>query len=217
MNARSKAAIVLHGEYSKPDDLWAWTEGADVVIAADGAADTLMSLGIDPDIVIGDLDSLRVDSREELREKLVQVEDQDSTDFQKALAYACEQCSAVSVAVLAYEGKRVDHMLSAIFASAGYAGRVRLRLISGDSQGHVLGEGAHRLTTRAALRVSLLPLGEVRIEQGDGLEYAVTGLSLAIGGRDGVSNRAVGDEVALEISRGTLVAFVERFDEEEKW
>jgi thiamine pyrophosphokinase len=86
MKISEKVAIVLHGEYSKPDDLWAWSQEADMIIAADGAADTLLSLGIKPDVVIGDMDGIRSDTLDGLPEgAVVREEDQESTDFQKAL------------------------------------------------------------------------------------------------------------------------------------
>lgn len=218
MKKSERVAIVLHGEFSKPDDLWAWSEEADMVIAADGAADTLLSLGIKPDIVIGDMDGILAETLNSLPEdSVVRDEDQNSTDFQKALRYAKDVAQAESVAVLAYEGSRVDHMLSSLFFSAALASELAIRFVGNESQALVLAEGRHTVSVTAGTRVSLLPLGTATVGNASGFEYDVEGVTLSVGGRDGVSNRANGNEISLTISSGAVLAFVQRFDGEEQW
>src|SRR5688572_9079688 len=119
MQKSDKVAIVLHGDLGRTDDLWTWTKEADVVVAADGAADVLLSLGIRPDIVIGDMDGILEETLSVLPEAaVINQPDQNSTDFQKALRHVHENFDVKSVAVLSYEGTRVDHMLSALLTAA---------------------------------------------------------------------------------------------------
>lgn len=218
MKKADRVAIVLHGEFNKPDDLWAWTGEADMVIATDGAADTLLTLGIKPGIVIGDMDGIRNDTLASLPEDaIVKSDDQDSTDFQKALDYATDALQAKNVAVLAYEGSRVDHMLSSLFTPAPYADTMSIRFVGREAQVLVMGKGTHEFPAKAGLRISLLPLGAVTIETATGLTYPIDGLTLFVGGRDGISNEATHDAVTLEISSGALLAFVQRFDGEPRW
>jgi len=218
MKISEKVAIVLHGEYSKPDDLWAWSEEADLVIAADGAADTLLTLGIKPDIVIGDMDGIRGDTLASLpNESVIRIDDQNSTDFQKALHYAKDSAGAKRVAVLAYEGSRVDHMLSGMFYARAFAEKTAIRFVGRDAQALVLGEAIHSIRVEKGIRFSILPLGVATIRAATGLAFDLEELTLSIGGRDGISNLTTSDEVSLEIADGALVAFVQRFAGEARW
>ncbi len=218
MQKSDKVAIVLHGDLGKSDDLWTWTKEDDMVVAADGAADVLMSLGIRPALVIGDMDGILPQTLELLPETAVtKLLDQNSTDFQKALRHVHDNFYVKSLAVLSYEGTRVDHMLSALFTAAAYTDKMRLRFVGSDAQAIVLGPGEHLLDTRPDIRVSLLPLGTVTVETATGLTYNADGMTFSVGASDGISNVATGDRVGLNISAGSLVAFVERFEGEAHW
>jgi len=216
MGVSEKAAIVLNGDFVVPADIRTWTAEADVTIAADGGVNALMSLGVEPDFVAGDMDSIRhVTLGQFLRSPLVRLDDQDLTDFQKVIEFACNELGSTRIAVLAYEGNRVDHMLSTLFVEPPKG--VSLRFVGRDAQAIRLGPGVHRLKMPEGNRLSLLPLGEVLIEASSGLKYDVSGITLAIGGRDGVSNVATEAEVELTITSGDLLAFVQRFEGEDHW
>lgn len=174
----------------------------------------MAEIGLVPNIVVGDLDGIDEQVRASLAEgTIVQVTNQDTTDFQKCLAY-CRERGATEIAVLNYEGRRVDHMLSGLFAASAQGG---IRFVGADAQAQFLAQGRHRLATSAGIRVSLIPLEPTRVVAASGLEYDPTGIELTVGGRDGISNRALGDEVSLEIGAGRLIAFVERFEGEPCW
>src|SRR5688572_13673865 len=112
-----RVAIVLHGDYGHSEDIRLWTSEADYVVAADGAADVLLELGISPSIVIGDLDGIRADTIQELPpDSMIAHDDQSTTDFQKACAFVKRRFSGASIAVLNFEGSRLDHVLSTLFS-----------------------------------------------------------------------------------------------------
>ena len=59
------------------------------ILAADGAANTLIHNGITPNVIIGDLDSLNHDIVRNIR--IVKDFDQNSTDFEKIMEYCFQQ------------------------------------------------------------------------------------------------------------------------------
>ena len=213
MRMSGRVALVLHGDYVDAADLRLWCSDADKIVAADGAADVLFEHGITPDHVVGDMDGIRADTLQELPpESLVLQDDQNTTDFQKSLKFCQENLGAESVAVLNFEGRRVDHMLSAMY-SAGQG----VRFVGRDAIGVVLEKGDEELAVRKGIRISLLPLPYAKIGSASGLLYDASGLSFEIGGRDGISNEATGDIVSLTIAHGRLIAFVQRFEGETRW
>eukprot|EP01031_Cornospumella_fuschlensis_P053214 gene53214-64999_t len=55
------------------------------IVGADSGADRLLRLGVTPEAVIGDMDSLSTDARAQLADRLFPIAEQDTTDFDKAL------------------------------------------------------------------------------------------------------------------------------------
>ena len=82
------------------------------VIAADGGANRLLSHGIRPDLVIGDMDSISSSSKRELEDVLLEDNNINSTDLEKAFDYAKEQ-NASRITIIGWAGGRVDHTLAA--------------------------------------------------------------------------------------------------------
>ncbi|MDD4542133.1 MAG: thiamine pyrophosphokinase [Eubacteriales bacterium] len=80
-------AVALAGKCADIDGVTRLCPLADIIIAADGGADNLLSAGIDPDWVIGDNDSAQMS----LPEKSIQIlfpQDKDYTDGELALSLA---------------------------------------------------------------------------------------------------------------------------------
>ena len=65
-------------------------KSAERVIACDGAYARLKSLGIEPDFVVGDCDSISDEDRRALGSKLVRVDEQETNDLEKAFRFAIE-------------------------------------------------------------------------------------------------------------------------------
>lgn len=76
------------------------------IVAADGAANKLHEIGIMPDIVIGDLDSIRTSENF----KILHAPSQDESDFQKSLNYV-KQNQLLPTIILGADGGFIDHIL----------------------------------------------------------------------------------------------------------
>src|SRR5262249_43011488 len=117
------------------------------VIAADSGLDHALAAGLQPDLVVGDLDSVSPEGLAWARQHDVPVDaypaDKDMTDTEIAL-HAAAAAEVDAVLLLAGEGDRLDHSLSAI-TSLGHAsmawcehiearwGRALLRVVRGPS------------------------------------------------------------------------------------
>jgi thiamine pyrophosphokinase len=168
-------------------------------VAADGGAGAALAAGLMPEAVIGDFDSLSDAVRDSLPpERLHQVGEQDSTDFDKAL----RSIAAPAVLAVGFLGARVDHQLAAFNT-----------LVQGhDSPCVLIGEtevifhltDAVELPTQAGDVVSLFPMQDVQ-GRSAGLEWPIDGLQMSPMGRIGTSNRAVGPMRLAPEGAGLLV------------
>ena len=107
--------MVLAG-ISPSIELLSWRmEEADYSIAVDGGFLSFRQADLLPNLLIGDLDSL---SETELKSikyanfQVLQISDQNTTDFEKALNWVSQNMKTKHLIVLGGLGKRSDHMIT---------------------------------------------------------------------------------------------------------
>lgn len=158
---------------------------APIVVAADGGADACVAAGVSPVAVIGDMDSVGSAARAAPGIRFIEITEQDSTDFDKALG----RIRAPFVLAVGFTGGRLDHTLAVFSSLAKSMGPPTLVLGARD----VIFAAPSRLSLNvpAGTRVSLFPLAEVR-GRSEGLAWPIEGLTLSPMGRIGTSNVATG-------------------------
>ena len=183
---------VVGGGGLRPEDLKAAISLAPSVIAADGAANRLMDLGIAPAAVIGDMDSLNDPGSLPAESRIVPIAEQDTTDFEKCL-YATQAPLYLGVG---FTARRVDHML-AVFHGMLARPEKRVVLLGEADAIALVPPCGIRLDMRPGTRVSVFPLTPVRAVRSDGLEWPLDDLDLRVGRQVGTSNRAIAEQVEI--------------------
>lgn len=99
----------------------------DYVIAADGDARHCLNLGIRPDLIIGDMDSIDPDAESTYSgiEKISFRREKDSTDTECAIDKSLKR-NYSQVTIFGGVGGRVDHTIGNLALAVKYAGRVAL-------------------------------------------------------------------------------------------
>ena len=204
-----KAVIVASGSHA-PSDRRALT-GADLVIAADGGADWLATVGSSPDRVVGDLDSVNPDVVHHLAKAGIEVErhptDKDASDLELSLA-AAVAAGADEVVVLGGLGGDLDHLAAKLLllGSDLAAGRAT-SLVHDRTTARMLAGPAHlELEAPAGSRVSLLAVG-VPAEgvTTRGLRWGLEDARLAPGSSRGLANVVLEAPAAVTITGGRLL------------
>ncbi|MBI9105501.1 MAG: thiamine diphosphokinase [Spirochaetales bacterium] len=115
MNTRT-ALIFTGGKGPSPDNVDKVIHGAVFSIAADSGWDLAKRLGIEPDIFIGDMDSLEDhDGLKQISDdrKLIFPIDKDFTDTELALKYLNER-KYRDIVLIGGGGGRIDHLMAII-------------------------------------------------------------------------------------------------------
>ena len=85
------------------------------VVAVDGGLDAMEKLGLSPDCIVGDFDTIEADRLRPYREQGIRFEthrpEKDYTDTELAVLYALELPDVTRIVVLGALGKRFDHAL----------------------------------------------------------------------------------------------------------
>lgn len=211
MNARiTKTLLASHrpvtlvgGGAVEADDLATALAAAPELVAADGGADTALAAGHVPKLVIGDLDSISDAALAQVPQSaVVEISEQDSTDFDKAL----RSIRAPLVLGVGFTGARIDHQLSAMNTLVRRADHPCI-LIGGDELIFSVPR-SFSVELEAGDTVSLFPLSRVS-GRSQGLEWPIDGLVLSPDGRVGTSNRALGS-IALHLDRTGLIGILPR-------
>jgi thiamine pyrophosphokinase len=179
------------------------------VVCADGGANVAARLGIRPDLIIGDCDSVLPKTwRQFSSVPLLQILDQENTDLEKALDYLLKK-NIRSVVVLGATGKRADHAFANLSILAKYG--KKLDLIFRDDDGEIFAlpkRWSGEVGTGTI--ISLLPLGKCTGITTAGLKYPLKNESLALGVREGLSNEAIADTLKIRVRTGKLLLFLGR-------
>ena len=176
----------------------------DLVIAADKGYDRALSLGITPDITVGDFDS-RGSAPE--AENLVRLQvRKDDTDVGHAVELGFERGYSEFV-VYGAVGGLLDHSFANIVIAQDIALRSGRALFIGEEFSFtVLHDGGLRFEPVESGRVSVFALGDTaRGVSIKGLSYEVDDIDLPRTSHLGVSNAFIGQEARISARRGDLL------------
>lgn len=205
-----RAVIFVNGEVHDYTALAAWLRPGDYLIGADGGTRHILALGLRPDAVVGDLDSLEAETVTELAASGVEIERYPVAKNQTDLELAIERglaAGAADILLLGALGGRLDQTLANLLILAQREWPARLRLAEGDQLAQVL-RGGQSLTLHAApgSTVSAIPLSPaVTGITYNGLEYPLLDATLALGSTRGVSNVVASSPATITIKEGVLL------------
>lgn len=195
-----KAVIIAAGSAEFID-----TDGAGIIIAADGGYDNALRLGVMPDLFVGDMDSVteKVDI-----EKVILNKEKDFTDTEVAIEEAVLR-GYDRIDIYGATGTRLDHTLANIFMMKKYLSRnVDVRIIDLHNKMRAI-RGDNTFSGLKGKTVSFIPADTVVSGVTlSGFKYPLSDRDVEIGVTLTVSNVAVSDEVHVNIKNGTLIMII---------
>ncbi|MEM7506765.1 MAG: thiamine diphosphokinase [Pseudomonadota bacterium] len=179
---------------------------APYLVAADGAADRLGELGATPDVVIGDMDSIHHRERLPATTRLLELAEQETTDFEKCL-YATEAPLYLGIG---FSGRRMDHSLAVLNAMLRHPEKQVVLIGEVEVMAFAQPNTLMRLALHPGASVSFFPLSPVAGTHSEGLVWPIDGLEMAPDGQIGTSNAAQLAEVAFRFDRPGALVMLER-------
>jgi thiamine pyrophosphokinase len=209
------ALVVADGRVADPAVLeraWpGWSDGVDLVVAADGGARHAERLGRPIDRWVGDADSLGEAALDALAASGVAIDRRstakDETDAELAvLAVVAAGADRITV-VGALGGSRFDHALGNVWLLALPAlARRDVRLVDAEARIRLVGPGRADLGGRVGDGVSLLPFaGDAVGVSTTGLRYPLSDEPLIAGPARGLSNIRDASDASLLVRSGRIL------------
>lgn len=199
------ALVVACGTWPSPEVVQELAKQADHVVACDGALAVCEEYGLQADVLLGDMDSIKPEQRVAFMENGGTVIDrpaQDANDLSKALAYL-EGLSVEACSVLGATGGDPQHEWANLLSCA--ASSLHITCIGTDHVFHFLNQGVnHSIEIGKGYEFSLFALPTANEIHLSGASFQLKGERLDMGSR-GLHNVAVEHAIDLFFGEGRLM------------
>jgi thiamine pyrophosphokinase len=178
--------------------------GYNILICADGGANSAYKMKLVPDYIIGDLDSVKEDVLKAFSStsEIIRIPRQNDTDVEKCLKFAIRKKIKEAV-LLGVTGDRLDHTFCNLGILIKFFHKIKLRIIAENSILQPL-TGLNELITVPNEIISIYGLDPDTKIISRGLKYRLNNIPLPFGNKESTSNRALGSKVTLDVKGGII-------------
>ncbi len=183
----------------------------DFIICVNGGCGYALAMGIKPDLVIGDMDSLNPDVQEKIRQldpRLIKHPSmKDKSDLELAIDKAVEMKPGEIVIIGALGGVRADHaFINMLLLYIPLQHNISARIVDRNHDIFLINDKA-QVIGKSGDYFSLFALtGEAEGITTEGLKYPLQEGSLYFASTLGLSNELTGSRAAVSLERGLLLA-----------
>jgi len=204
MNVKKNVSVILNGQIPTDDTIINQITNSDYIIAVDGSANKLFDLEIMPDVIIGDLDSLKNIKNKDI--ELVETPDQNKTDFRKTLEWCIEK-NILNISIFGISGESEDHFLGNYYTLSDFGEKISWKAFTDFS---VISPcvGNKKFESFKGQKVSLFCMKGSSTVNSKNLEYPLQSYHLKPSD-DAVRNLSIEDYFTIE-STATILIFQSR-------
>lgn len=124
-----RTIILANGAFPEHKIPLSYLHSADRVICCDGAIIHLLQIGLKPDFIVGDLDSISDLLKKQFASILHHNADQETNDLTKAVEF-CVKNNWKKITILGATGKREDHSMGNLSLLADYIEEAEVQLLT---------------------------------------------------------------------------------------
>ena len=198
-----KAPYALFGNGSNPrhptvkDRL----KSINTFFCVDGGADKLITMGYSPDVILGDLDSIK--KREKAYDStIVHLEDQSKNDLEKSICWCVNQ-GIEELELFGFSYGRDDHHLANLFIMKNFSDRIKMKMYTDKSLIFCINKHSTFLS-KANQTVSIFTFNEKTTITTTGLKYPLKNSPLTSPSQ-GISNLTSGSGFSVDPSDWTFI------------
>ena len=201
-------SVCANGLFPAKDDVIEQLKKGSIIIACDGALNTLAQHNIIADFAIGDGDSLNGGELQDfVKNPYIQINDQNTNDLTKAINFIAENYGYNHpILIFAATGLREDHTLGNIALLEQYAARFdKVAMVSDFGILESLPAGKHRLNSTPGQQISFFCFNQKTEISCEELKWPLVDKNFPALNH-GTLNQANANHINLECN-GSLVVF----------
>ena len=180
----------------------------DEIIAVDSGVEHLFKLSLDPNTLIGDLDSISENSLDKVKKNGVDIiafnSNKDQTDFELALNYL-EGVENSIIYIVGGESGEIDHLLSIFLLIPSKSFFENIIWVYGDKK--IIFRQKLKLNVKKMSKFSIIPLSNLSNLSIDGAEWNLENKNIQFGETTTLRNVANKDEINVNCDTGVF-AFI---------
>ena len=176
------------------------------IFAADGAASKLFESGIEPTKIIGDMDSFSDEITDKIKEKIININDQNTNDFEKILLYVLNE-NLRNCLIFGINGGEYEHSLNNWSVLTKYSEKINLCVYTNGRYGFYVNKNI-AIHLKKNETVSLIPCPSAIISSKN-LNWELSNYLLEIGVSEGARNFAKSEAVELILHQGKYFLFID--------
>jgi thiamine pyrophosphokinase len=199
-----KAVILADGSFPVHEIPLGHLRDADHIICCDGSAESLVMADLEPEAIVGDLDSINPEIAERFKDRLFQDSDQDTNDLTKSVRW-CIKKGFREIVILGATGKREDHTIGNISLLGEYCREIKVTMITDTGTIIPLLKSCEVLSFTGQ-QVSIFSIDPETQITSKGLKYKLTNLKLHNWWRASL-NEATGKSFELSFAGGPLIVY----------
>ena len=180
----------------------------DEIIAVDSGVEHIFKLSLDPNTLIGDLDSISENSLDKVKKNGVDIiafnSNKDQTDFELALNYL-EGVENSIIYIIGGESGEIDHLLSIFLLIPLKSFFENIIWVYGDKK--IIFRQKLKLNVKKMSKFSIIPLSDLSNLSIDGAEWNLENKNIQFGETTTLRNVANKDEINVNCDTGVF-AFI---------
>lgn len=191
-----KTILFGNGELVNHPTLLESLNKAKNIICLDGGADKLKELGHTPDLIVGDMDSIKLNP-DNYKCDILELSDQSTNDLDKGLQW-CLDNNKNDILLVGFTGKRDDHAMAALLTMVIFSQKLKLVMLTNHSMIHCIKKRTNIQVENGQL-ISIMAKDPFTKIKTNGLHYELKNEKLLSAGH-GMSNIAISNQIELEAS-----------------
>ena len=175
------------------------------IIAVDSGIEHLLNLSLDPNTLIGDLDSISKKSLDEVKKNGVKIlafnSNKDQTDFELALNYL-EEAEKSKVYIIGGESGEIDHLISIFLLIPSKSFFENIIWLYGDKK--IIFRQKIELNIKKLTKFSIIPLSDLTNLSIDGAEWNLDNKDIQFGETLTLRNSTNEEQLNIRCDKGVF-------------
>ena len=200
----TSAVLVANGEKPVSNYAKQLIKEINLKICVDSNLSIFRELDIEPDVIIGDIDTVEINTANS-ESTIVVVEDQNQTDLEKSLNY-CIAENIKNIYIIGATGERDDHNLANILIAQRYSDILNIEIVTNYFQIFFVNESKEILEKKHRNLSMISLIADNRITT-SGLKFNLSDQKLNSFSH-GISNQIIADKCLIK-AKEKLILFIE--------
>ena len=175
------------------------------IIAVDSGIEHLLNLSLDPNTLMGDLDSISKNSLDEVKKNGVKIlafnSNKDQTDFELALNYL-EEAEKSKVYIIGGESGEIDHLISIFLLIPSKSFFENIIWLYGDKR--IIFRQKIELKIKKFTKFSIIPLSDLTNLSIDGAEWNLDNKDIQFGETLTLRNNTNEEQLNIRCDKGVF-------------